>query len=479
MNAHSFRMVMLIALLVSPSFAGDVLPPQQNLWPDKPPRYFAHDEAESIKERSKDIRIINRQVKNVTIPTYSIFPPARHAPRSDMAVIICPGGGYRILAIDKEGYDLATWFNRQGITAIVLKYRTKPFIEGDENDPFPPLLDIQRAIRTIRHRANELEINPNRIGVMGFSAGGHLALLAGAVNDDGNPKSADPIEHHSSRPDFLMPIYPGVPRELRENVSPELPPTFTTITYDDFLMQGNLEFLTAALKSKPHLEYHIFPRGGHGYGMGVRGGRIQRWPGLLESWLTEVAAKVEPYQPVVTRPIPKEEGFVLRVNCGHARDWQDDKGRIWQGDWQQQCDGRVAVRSSDLAIETSPTLQHIYRTERYGASHYTFDVPNGTYTVLLHFAETWDGATKPGDRVFSVAIQDKPVLTDFDVFAEAGNKRNIALVRGYTAKVTDGKLTITFEAKVNAALINGIEIVTPSHPIKINGKEAFSPVPLP
>jgi acetyl esterase/lipase len=250
-------------------------------------------------------------VAHVTEPTLSIFP-AIGAPKSDMAVLVCPGGGYHILAIDKEGYDLALWLNQLGITAAVLKYRVRPYAEDD--GPFPPLLDVQRALRLLRSRADTLGINPHRIGVMGFSAGGHLALLAGLHQDPGDPNASDPVERMSSRPDFLMPIYPAIPEDALDKLSSEMPPTFAAIAWDDFLIEPNLRFLPAAQAAGVPLEYHIFPSGGHGYGMGVGGGSVRRWPALCETWLRDVAARVEPYEPPVTRPVPEETGVHKRTN---------------------------------------------------------------------------------------------------------------------------------------------------------------------
>ncbi len=281
-------------------------PKAEALWPDRPPAFYEHEDPEGSVQRSDDPRICDRHVNHVTVPAMSIHPPIGRT-RRDAAIIVCPGGGYNILAIDKEGYDVALWLNRLGYTAAVLKYRLKPYAEGaGESAPFPPLLDVRRAVRIVRSRARKLRVKPHKIGVLGFSAGGHLTLLAAARYDLGDPDANDPVERVSSRPDFLLPIYPAIPDSLPEALDENVPPMFISITADDFLLPGNLEhFLTAAIGKKLSFEYHIFPSGGHGYGMGVNGGRERLWTRLAESWLDDTLAELKPFRPEGKAPKEK------------------------------------------------------------------------------------------------------------------------------------------------------------------------------
>jgi acetyl esterase/lipase len=427
---------------------------EEQLWEGTPPAYMAHEQPEAASDGSRDPRVRNRHISHVTVPRISIFSPIGST-RSDMAIIVCPGGGYNVLAIDKEGYDVALWLNRMGITAAVLKYRLRPCAE--DAGTFPPLLDIQRAIRIVRGRADALDINPHRIGVMGFSAGGHLALLAGLHHDSGDPDADDPIERIGCRPDFLVPIYPGIPGDELQMLSPEMPPAFIAIAWDDFLMESNIAFLEAAHRVRIPLEYHILPSGGHGYGLGVQGGPVARWPGLCERWLNDQIASMPPYEPSVTRPVPEEEGFHKRIVCGRFRDWQDEDGHVWEGDWRHTCDGSTVDRG---AIEIdAPRVAAVYTTERYGLSHYRVPVPGGDYRVVLHFAETYEAINEAGRRVFGVSIEGKPVLEDFDVFKEAGGRRNAAVVRTFNTRVEGGELKIEFHRGQESPLINGIEIL--------------------
>ena len=454
MNARTLALAGLYLAHVPVSRGQDAVPVAEPLWPGPPPAFMAHDEPEAASDSGNDPRYRNRHLRNVVTPDITIYPPKTRV-RTDLAVIVCPGGGYNILAIDKEGHDVALWLNRMGITAAVLKYRTRPFVDAE--DVFPPLYDLKRAIRMVRSRAGSLEVSPHKIGVMGFSAGGHLALLAGLRHDAGDPQAADPVERVGSRPDFLMPIYPGIPSEHLDQLGPEMPPLFIAIAWDDFLMEENIRFLEAAHRVRVPLEFHILPYGGHGYGLGVSGGPPARWPDLCARWLRDEIIPMPSYQPPVTRPVPAEEGFRLRINFGRARAWQDEDGYVWKGDWTVAIDGSVADRG-DLAVE-APRADRVYATERYNVTRCRIPVSNGVYQVRLHFAETYDGIQTEGQRVFGVSLQGKPVLAQFDPFAEAGGRRNRAVVKSFEVTVDDGALTLEFDRGTESPLINGIVVL--------------------
>ena len=234
------------------------------------------------------------------------YYPAR-APNGT-AVIIAPGGGYTGLAMNHEGRQVANWFNAMGVAAFVLEYRLGPRY----NHPVQ-LGDIQRAIRVVRAAAGQLGLVSNRIGVMGFSAGGHLVSTAATHFDAGNPAAADPVERQSSRPDFLILGYPVIstrqeiahagsvrallgenpPEELLREVSNELhvtadtPPTFIFHTTNDpgVPVENSIEFFSALVRENVPAEMHLFANGPHGVGLALDNPQLGHWPELLASWM--------------------------------------------------------------------------------------------------------------------------------------------------------------------------------------------------
>jgi acetyl esterase/lipase len=243
--------------------------------------------------------------EDADVPTITVYQP--RPPGVPTAVIICPGGGYRNLAANHEGRQIANWFNSYGITAFVLKYRLGPKYHHPVE-----LQDAQRAIRMVRSRAQEYSISPDRIGILGFSAGGHLASSAGTHFDDGNAGASDTADRVSSRPDFLVLGYPVIsfttpyvhkgsrtnllgdnpdPR-LVESLSSELqvtartPPTFLIHTDADTTVppENSVLFYMALRKAGVPAEMHIFEKGPHGLGLASRD-QSGAWPGLLATWL--------------------------------------------------------------------------------------------------------------------------------------------------------------------------------------------------
>ena len=239
-------------------------------------------------------------------PGVRYYPaPAERA--TGAAVIVCPGGGYRNLAAH-EGPDVALWLNQLGISALVLQYRLGPTYQH------PAMLqDVQRAVRLTRARAGEWKIDPRRIGIMGFSAGGHLASTAATWFDEGTEGAADPVERMSSRPDLAILCYPvitmyapsghaGSRRNLLgENPTPELvdrlsserqvtsrtPPTFLFHTADDASVpvENSLLFAAALRRANVTYELHVYQSGRHGVGLAKDHPTLGSWPGLLASWL--------------------------------------------------------------------------------------------------------------------------------------------------------------------------------------------------
>jgi acetyl esterase/lipase len=224
------------------------------------------------------------------------------------AVVIAPGGSYGFLASNHEGRQVANWFNSLGVTAFVLKYRLGP----KYHHPIE-LGDAQRAIRLVRSRAKEFGILPSRVGMMGFSAGGHLASTVETHFDSGDPNAADPVDRESSRPDFAILAYPVVTlyppyvhrgslkNLLGENPDPKLvenlsndrqvtaqtPPTFLFSTSEDTTVppENSLGFYAALHKAGVPAELHIFEKGEHGVGLDLGDASLGEWPALLANWL--------------------------------------------------------------------------------------------------------------------------------------------------------------------------------------------------
>ncbi len=240
-------------------------------------------------------------------PTLTIFRAAGRQ-TGGTSVIVAPGGGYVNLSMDKEGRQIASWFNAMGVTAFVLKYRLGPRY----HHPIE-LGDAQRAIRLVRSQAMQFGVAPDRIGMMGFSAGGHLAATAGTKFDDGNASAPDEVDRVGSRPDFLILAYPVISFDpaiahagsvrslLGENPAPALlqelsadlhvtaqtPPTFLFSTNADSAVpaENTIRFYLALRQAKVPAEMHIFENGPHGVGLDLGDPALSLWPTLLTNWL--------------------------------------------------------------------------------------------------------------------------------------------------------------------------------------------------
>ncbi len=285
------------------------------LWPGVAPGTQGLPDTEKCTERSKTDKP-NRSIGGVVNPAIAIYLPADSKALTS-AVVICPGGGYGGLAIDKEGHDVACWLNSQGVAGVVLKYRMpRPTLMKDMKTEKPwPLQDVQRAIRTIRSRSAELHIDANRVGVMGFSAGGHLASTAGTHFDLGDANAADPVERLSCRPDFMILAYPviimgekaahsGSAKNLlganpdesvlrmysnEKQVTAQTPPAFLVHAKDDGVkVENSIRFQEACQKAGVPVELQLYEKGGHGYGLGVNGGEVAQWPDRLAEWLRKM-----------------------------------------------------------------------------------------------------------------------------------------------------------------------------------------------
>jgi len=242
-------------------------------------------------------------------PTLTVYLPHKNI-ASGTAVIICPGGGYGGLAIGKEGHEVAHWLNHNGVAGFVLRYRHR----GDGYGHPAPMQDAQRAIRIVRSRAKEWNLKPNRIGILGFSAGGHLASTAGTHFDNGNQSAADPIERVGCRPDFMILIYPVISMyepivnigsrnnllgekpsaQLLEYLSNEkqvtsrTPPTFIIHGTNDttVCVENSIEFYLALRKARVPAEMHIYDGVGHSFGLNrTQKGPVLTWPDRCIEWM--------------------------------------------------------------------------------------------------------------------------------------------------------------------------------------------------
>jgi endo-1,4-beta-xylanase len=254
------------------------LPPAIPLWPKGAPGSEARAaEAEQIT---------GSNVSNVHNPTLTPYVPDA-GKSTGTAVIICPGGGHSKLCLGHEGYALAEWFRDRGIAAFVLKYRLAREKGSTYTIQDHAMADTRRAIRLVRSRAGEWHLKADRIGIIGFSAGGELAAYAAMKNDPGNKAAADPIERQSSRPDFQALIYPGGSGTF--TVEPGMPPVFLAAGYSDRpdISEGLARVYLQYKAAKVPAELHIFANAGHGFGYrpDAKPSAAARWPERFTEWL--------------------------------------------------------------------------------------------------------------------------------------------------------------------------------------------------
>jgi len=216
---------------------------------------------------------------------YVFLPPKEKA--NGMAVVIAPGGGHSQLVIEHEGYNIADWLNKNGIAAFVLKYRLARAKESRYTVAGSALPDAARAMRTVRSRAKEWDVDPSRIGFMGFSAGGEVAALIETRFDAGNDSSSDPIERASSRPDFAVVVYPGF-RQGTITVPKNAPPTFLVCADNDpSHVVTTVNLYLDLQKQGVSSEMHIYASGGHGFGMRETALPAATWPDRLKQWMVD------------------------------------------------------------------------------------------------------------------------------------------------------------------------------------------------
>ncbi|MGB0580337.1 MAG: alpha/beta hydrolase [Limisphaerales bacterium] len=263
------------------------------VWPGKPPgTQVPGPEKDVTKPSSNKVggkRLI--RLGGVSEPTLSVYRPKK-AKDTGAAVVICPGGGYNILALDLEGTEVADWLNTLGVTGIVLKYRVP--MRGDKDTKWQtPLKDAQRAMSLVRSHAKKWKIDPNRIGILGFSAGGNLSALTSTRFQKREYQAIDKVDQVSPRPNFACLIYPAWlnqsgTTELKNyfTVTKGTPPMFFAHAMDDPIeCEASIAMFLALRKLKIPADLHIYDQGGHGYGLRRTKQPVTTWPDRLEDWL--------------------------------------------------------------------------------------------------------------------------------------------------------------------------------------------------
>ena len=294
--------VILIAAQVSMSAQSHIIP----LWESGDVPNYRETGEVTVWDTSNIVR-----VTSVQKPDLTVFLPSRRNATGE-AVVICPGGGYRSLSWDWEGIDIASRLNSEGIAAFVLKYRL-PWSTSNIVRHLSPLLDAQRAMRLVRANAEEWHVDPGKVGVMGFSAGGHLASTLSTHYDEGDVSSSDPVDRFSCRPDFSVLIYPVISfqdeithrgsktnllgedpdRELVDYFSNELqvtadtPPAILIHSNDDtgVPVENSIAYFEALKDNGIVAEMHLYPYGGHGYSLALGTGHLSTWSDRVIEWI--------------------------------------------------------------------------------------------------------------------------------------------------------------------------------------------------
>ena len=251
------------------------------LWPKGAPGSEGKTEKEVVEKSANG----ERKVWSIHNPSITPYLPAKEK-ATGAAVIIAPGGAHRFLCVDHEGYFAAQWFSERGIAAFVLKNRLAKETNSTYKIEVEALADTQRAVRLVRSRAREWSLNPQSIGVMGFSAGGELAALVSARFDGGKEDSADLVERESCKPDFQALIYPGRSRDIQP--TKDQPPVFLACGYNDRpdISEGLAELYLRYKKAGVPAELHIYSSAGHGFGLRESSrGAVAGWTARFSDWL--------------------------------------------------------------------------------------------------------------------------------------------------------------------------------------------------
>jgi len=265
------------------------------VWPDKVPgeKGDIGPESDTTKPGQDGPDPKNHVIRqgNVSHPTLTVYHPPKDKD-TGAVVLVCPGGGYSILALNLEGSEVCQWLNSVGVTAVLLKYRV-PARAGLEKHT-AALQDAQRALSVIRYRAKEWGVDATRLGILGFSAGGHLAAAASTNYEKRTYPEIDDADKESCRPDFTVLIYPAYLTDEKDRtrlapeikVTPDTPPAFIAMTQDDPVhVENAFTYATALKNAKIKAELHVYPTGGHGYGLRPSPNMVSHWPDRAAEWM--------------------------------------------------------------------------------------------------------------------------------------------------------------------------------------------------
>jgi acetyl esterase/lipase len=278
---------------------------QVPIWPSTPPDARPARAPEIAKKTGQNDLVASRpwtSIENVAQPTMTVYSPS--ANNTGAAVVVFPGGGYEILAIDLEGTEACDWLTSRGITCVLLKYRvpaprSRPNWGAYPESPIA-LEDAQRTLGLVRLHAAEWHIDPHKVGVLGFSAGGHLVAAISVHFQQRIYPPVDAADKESCRPDFAVAIYPGhlafsettleLNPDIRTHITPQTPPTFLLQNEDDQVdsVEDSLSYYIALKKAGVPVEMHLYPHGGHAFGLRRTSSPATAWPQLVETWLSTI-----------------------------------------------------------------------------------------------------------------------------------------------------------------------------------------------
>jgi acetyl esterase/lipase len=268
-------------LLVSLLTAASTEPPVVYLWPNGAPGSEGKTGEEKVQVQAAGDHVIS----NVHKPSITVFLPSKET-ATGVGIVIAPGGGHSTLWVDHEGYNVARWLQDHGIAGFVLKYRLAREKGSTYTIEGTSLSDTQRAIRMVKSKSSEWGVDPARIGVIGFSAGGELAALAATHVDEGKADAADPIDRLSSRVGFFGLMYPAIPKDMP--LSKDMPPAFFVCGENDRqdISQGLPELYLAMKKAGAQAELHVYAKVGHGFGVrATTKGPVAQWPQRFYDWM--------------------------------------------------------------------------------------------------------------------------------------------------------------------------------------------------
>jgi acetyl esterase/lipase len=272
--------VLTLNLFFSLKVICQTAPVEVPLWPNGAPGFE--------NRRNEPTQAKDWWIKNIHNPSITVYAPPKDK-STGAAVVVCPGGGHRELVFNAEGKEAAEFLNSIGVTAFVLKYR----LANEEKSPYTlekhVREDAYRAMRLVRSRADEWSVDPNRIGMLGFSAGGEVVALVAYQSGEGDKNATDPTDRANGKPDFQMLVYPG-PAFIPKNIPNDAPPLFMLVANDDPCCSGSvLTLLQGYRASNRPVEAHIYTQGKHGFNMGNRSqlNSIKTWPQRMADWMKD------------------------------------------------------------------------------------------------------------------------------------------------------------------------------------------------